>query len=465
VSLNFIQAQATRGAQTITAGCLLATSLFAATAHAAPASYPNGWIDAPAANAKLTGSSVTVSGWALDSGSTSGTGVDRVDMYVDNTLVSTATYGDSRPDMANAFGARFQNSGYHATLDLTKLVGGSHTIDMRAHSLISGASTSYTRTVNVAKPLGFGVNAHLMWYGLDQATSDLNRAQAAGLTSVRFDLYWSAIEPNAKGQYDQAYLTKLDGVINAARSRGITSTMAVLGTPGWARANTGSIMTPPTNSSDYADVMAMLAARYAGVPGIAYEVWNEPNQTQFWNAPGGPNAAAYTNLLKAAYPRIKSAAPSATVLGGSIAFNDQAFIKGMYAAGAKGNFDVLALHPYCLGYAPDSTVNLYDSYTQALQDMHTALISLGEPNKPIWITEAGWSTNDVTDATRATYIQQAVNMLPSTFPWVERFQVYALNQAEDMPDMGLTTGSGAATQSWTSYQSSSKTAATARLAA
>jgi hypothetical protein len=453
-----------RGLQAIAASCLLATSLFVTIAHAAPASYPAGWIDAPAANAKLTGTSATVSGWALDSASTSSTGVDRVDMYVDNVFVSSADYGDSRSDMANAFGARFQNSGYHATLDLTTLAGGSHTIDMRAHSSVSGASTSYTRTVDIAKPLGFGVNAHLMWYGLEQATNDLNRAQAAGMTSVRFDLYWSSIEPKAKGKYEQHYLTKLDDVISAARSRGMTSTIVVLGTPGWARGSTGSLMTPPTNASDYGDVMAMLATRYAGVPGIAYEIWNEPNQSQFWHAPGGPNAAAYTNLLKAAYPRVKAAAPSATVLGGSIAFNDQAFIKGMYAAGAKGNFDVLALHPYCLGYAPDSTASAYNSYTLALQDMHAALVNFGEPNKPIWITEAGWSTKDVTDATRATYMQQAVNMLPSTYPFVERFQAFALNQAEDMPDMGMISGTGAATQTWTSYQSSLKTAVSARVA-
>jgi hypothetical protein len=463
VSFAFPKVAAKRCLRTIAAGCILGSSLFATTAHAASASYPSGSIDSPAANAKLSGSSVTVTGWALDAGSTSGTGVDRVDMYVDSVRVGTASYGDTRQDISSAYGSKFLKSGYHATLDLTKLAGGSHVIDMRAHSTVSNQATSYTRKVTVAKPLGFGVNAHLMWYGLDQATNDLNRVQAAGLTSVRFDLYWDSIEPNVKSTYDQAYLTKLDGVIAAARSRGISSTITVIGTPSWARGNAGTNMTPPTNASDYGDVMGMLAARYANQPGIAWEIWNEPNQTQFWNAPGGPNGAAYAKLLQAAYPRIKSAAPSAVVLGGSIAFNDQAFLNAMYAGGAKGKFDALAVHPYSLAYAPDSTASAYNSYTLALQNLHTVLVNQGEPQKPIWITESGWSTNSVSDATRATYFQTAIGMLNTNFPYVEVYQAYALNQAEDMPDMGLTTGSGAATQSWTAYTSGAKTTAAARL--
>jgi hypothetical protein len=446
----------------VASGCLILMSAFGTTAHAATPSYPSGWIDTPAAGARLTGSTATISGWALDAGSTTTTGVDRVDMYLDGALVGTATYGGARPDMAAAFGARFLKSGFSATLDVAHTSGGAHVVDMRAHSAVSGATSSYTRAVTVVKPLNFGVNAHLMWYGLDQATNDLNHAQAAGLTSVRFDLYWSSIEPFAKGQYDQAYLSKLDGVISQARARGIAPSMAVLGTPGWARGNAGSIMTPPSNPADYGDVMAMLAKRYAGVPGLAYEIWNEPNQGQFWNASGGPNAAAYTRLLQAAYPRVKAAAPSALVLGGSIAFNDQAFIAAMYAAGAKGNFDVLALHPYTLAYAPDSTANAYESYTLALQNMRAAMVNHGDSNKPIWVTESGWSTNSVSDATRAGYMQQAVGMLQSTFPYVERFDAYALNQAEDMPDMGLISGNGTPTASWSAYVSSSKMVAAAR---
>src|SRR3954454_4830289 len=50
----------------------------------------------------------------------------------------------------------------------------------------------------------FGVNAHLLWYGLDEAIQDLERVQQAGLHRVRYDLDWSTLEPASKGSYDMA---------------------------------------------------------------------------------------------------------------------------------------------------------------------------------------------------------------------------------------------------------------------
>ena len=48
----------------------------------------------------------------------------------------------------------------------------------------------------------------------------------------------------------------------------------------------------------------MVATRYKGKVS-AYEVWNEPNGKVFWDPE--PDAAQYTELLKAAYPAIKAA--------------------------------------------------------------------------------------------------------------------------------------------------------------
>ena len=57
-------------------------------------------------------------------------------------------------------------------------------------------------------------------------------------------------------------------------------------------------------------MLGFLAARYAARPGIAYEIWNEPNQVTFWNTPSGPDARAYGQMLRTAYTRIKAAAPA-----------------------------------------------------------------------------------------------------------------------------------------------------------
>src|SRR5204862_3463575 len=65
-----------------------------------------------------SGSQLYVAGWAADPNSSSGTGVDRVDVYLDGdqssgTLLGRATYGLSRPDVAaHLGGGRFALSGY-----------------------------------------------------------------------------------------------------------------------------------------------------------------------------------------------------------------------------------------------------------------------------------------------------------------------------------------------------------------
>ena len=102
----------------------------------------------------------------------------------------------------------------------------------------------------------------------------------------------------------------------------------------------------------------------------AYEIWNEPNGAAFF-APA-PDPAGYTDLLKAAYPSIKAADPSALVVTGglgavvdytTIAMDPVKFVSGMYAAGAKDFFDALAYHPYQYtmkfseSWHPDAPIN------------------------------------------------------------------------------------------------------------
>jgi hypothetical protein len=59
-----------------------------------------------------------VSGWAIDRGSTSGSGVDAVHVWAVPAsggaamFVGVAAYGGSRPDVRRAYGSRFTNSGF-----------------------------------------------------------------------------------------------------------------------------------------------------------------------------------------------------------------------------------------------------------------------------------------------------------------------------------------------------------------
>jgi len=98
---------------------------------------------------------------------------------------------------------------------------------------------------------------------------------------------------------------------------------------------------PAANPQEYAAFVGALAQHF-GTKVAAYEIWNEEDSSGWWA--GGPNPAAYTQLLKATYPAVKAADPSATVVLGGLTGNDFEFLEGVYAAGGKGSFDAVGVH-------------------------------------------------------------------------------------------------------------------------
>jgi GH25 family lysozyme M1 (1,4-beta-N-acetylmuramidase) len=99
-------------------------------------------IDTPTGT--VNSSSTTVVGWALNP-----SGVKEVDVLVDNNKVGTATLGDTRADVAEAYPQYLNStSGYHYTLNLSALCGGSHTLTVQAignNGAVSSSSTSIAR--------------------------------------------------------------------------------------------------------------------------------------------------------------------------------------------------------------------------------------------------------------------------------------------------------------------------------
>jgi Glycosyl hydrolase catalytic core len=180
-------------------------------------------------------------------------------------------------------------------------------------------------------------------------------------------------------------------------------------------------MTKPQNPADYADFMRFVAARYAGRVS-AWEVWNEENTSRFWST--GPSPAEYVPLLKASYPAVKAADPGALVVFGGTSQNDYDFIEGAYAAGAKGYFDVMAVHPYP-GPNPPETVwglngRIAPNTFTGFREVRNSMLARGD-DKPIWLTEFGWSTTTqswgVTQAQQADYLTRAYRLLES-YPYV-----------------------------------------------
>ncbi|HYM77411.1 MAG TPA: Ig-like domain-containing protein [Candidatus Dormibacteraeota bacterium] len=88
---------------------------------------PLGNVDAPAANATISGTNVQISGWAIDENAVSG-----VSVFVDDVLKGNAVYGSSRPDVVAAYPHATAQCGWMFSLDSTQLANGAHTITVHA---------------------------------------------------------------------------------------------------------------------------------------------------------------------------------------------------------------------------------------------------------------------------------------------------------------------------------------------
>ena len=247
-----------------------------------------------------------------------------------------------------------------------------------------------------------------------QAISDV------GAGWVRLEFRWNEAEPSSKGSYDSNIIARYDRAIDTARAAGAKVLVFVNGSPRWASGSRIPMM-KPQNPADYADFVRFVAARYAGKVS-AWEVWNEQNTSRFW--PSGPSPSAYVPLLKAAYPAVKAADPNALVVFGGVSQNDYSFIEGAYAAGAKGYFDVMAVHPYPGTNPPEAVWHeggrIAPTAFTGFREVRSSMLARGD-DKPIWLTEFGWSTTTeawgVTQAQQADYLTRAYKLLES-YPYI-----------------------------------------------
>jgi len=110
-------------------------------------------VDLPAPTATLP-QPFAVTGWALDLGASTGTGVDAIHVWAypnpgsgaAAVFLGAANYGGARPDVGGAFGAQFTSSGYGLTV--SGLSPGPYQIVVFAHSSVTG-TFSNSRSVNV----------------------------------------------------------------------------------------------------------------------------------------------------------------------------------------------------------------------------------------------------------------------------------------------------------------------------
>ncbi len=107
-----------------------------------------GVIDFPTNGSSIAGIT-TVRGWYLD-----GSGVSKIEVFMDGTLIGQAGYGLPRPDVQKVFPEYYNgNSGFQFAFDTINFTNGQHTLTVKETGK-SGAvnSISISVTVNNGNP-------------------------------------------------------------------------------------------------------------------------------------------------------------------------------------------------------------------------------------------------------------------------------------------------------------------------
>ena len=234
--------------------------------------------------------------------------------------------------------------------------------------------------VNTSPVSGFNLGGHVQ--GLSAQT--VSAMRRSGMTWVKKQFRYSGQSAGAAA-----------GLINEAHANGFRILLGVVGDPG--------AVTRPGYFEEFASFLGGVAA--LGADGI--EVWNEPNIDREWAA-GSIDPARFTEMLRLAYSAIKAGNPNTLVISGAPAptgffggcsgagCDDDAFVRGMAAAGAARYMDCLGIHynegivgPNQTSGDPRGNSGHYSRYFWGMVNTYSSAIGGA---RPLCFTELGYLT-------------------------------------------------------------------------
>jgi GH35 family endo-1,4-beta-xylanase len=240
----------------------------------------------------------------------------------------------------------------------------------------------------------FGVVPWLSFQG-----ADYQRLQQANVRNARTPFFWPSIEPK-RGQFKWGATDAFVGSLAFVHVRVLPF---LNGSPGWVA---GDSRAPPLRSKKakraWKQFVKACVKRYGkhgkfwrthpGVPKVpitTWQIWNEPNNPNYFSPK--PKPKAYAKLVKLARKAARSRDKHARiVLAGMFgkpepegSMTAKRFLKKFYKAKrAKRLFNAVAVHPY----AP--TIR---NLKRQMKSLHK-VIKRHHDNAKMWITEMGWGS-------------------------------------------------------------------------
>ena len=261
-----------------------------------------------------------------------------------------------------------------------------------------------------------GVSTHMKQSEGEEWSRDWEFEKYVELGSIRIreDYHWHKIEP----VNDEFHFEAVETQVAMAKERGVAILAMLAYAVDWAITD-GNYST--IDPAEYGEFAGKLAERFCGDVNH-YEIWNEQNAVRFWRPEADPDH--YTKLLKAAYTEIKRVCPQATVLFGGMSSLDEVYILerwGFLRAAHEAHpdlceyFDVLAIHPYTTFQKPSPEHDYWvsdDVFLPGQTNMHETaeekLAVMGCPDKPIWYTEMGWPSYEISEQDQARFLARSI---------------------------------------------------------
>lgn len=279
-------------------------------------------------------------------------------------------------------------------------------------------------------PQKYGIASHPWW--LDIFLDDFIRHfKDLGVTHVRLPYEWKILEPRP-GVYDW---TREDRILRRLHDEGFEIIAEFVTVPVWASSNPtecaqqdvvcGLRNEPEAHRHLYNITQASLK-RYPFIR--HWEFWNEPER---WINMGGRDIGDYAPHLRVFYDAAKQADP--TVLVAASTEVGPGYIDWLYrhSDGKWGKdkrpWDAIAYHPYNQDEIRDPTTGRKMSIRKERVDqLYSLMMSFGDFNKPIWLTEIGWGGEPID---QAYYMLDAFKFIDSR-PFVTIASLHMLHDWE-----------------------------------
>ena len=279
----------------------------------------------------------------------------------------------------------------------------------------------------------------------------------SGAKWVRFDFNWALIQPDAADAYNWE---RTDAIVEAAQRHGLYVLGIIDYTPGWARSSVcpESDKCEPAKSKQFATFARAVSHRYKEKGLHYWEIWNEPNNPQFWQPRSNPQR--YAELLKDASKELRAEDKDAYIITAGLSpqattensYAPADFLRAVYGAGVKDSFDAVADHPYTFPITPKNQVeHAWNQMASLSYGLRQIMVNNGDAGKKIWITEFGSPTGGpgaistienpnldahpyvVDEALQAKILSDAADLYAS-YEWAGPFMYYSYQDSGTTQD-------------------------------